>query len=92
MKKQKLKARVTQLLLQIHRGFMPDEAEGYSDAEILANIPEGLSPKENPDGETDSLVLKPFTYKWVAKRVKRNPSVTSYDMLVEAGFKDTDGS
>ena len=66
---------------------MPEDAE-VTDAEVLANIPTGLTPKENPGGDTTSLVSKPFTYKWVKKRIKKNPNVTAYDMLVEAGFKE----
>lgn len=92
MKKNKFKARVNEILIQIHRGFMPDEAD-VSDQEILANIPaNGLSAKENPGGDTQSLVSKPFTYKWVAKRLKKDPKCTAYDMLVEAGFKEPLGS
>jgi hypothetical protein len=89
MKKSIFKVRVNTILLQIHRGFMPDGSEDYTDKEILANIPDnGLSPKYNPGGDTTSLVSKPFTYKWVSKRLKKDPTVTSFSLLVEAGFKD----
>lgn len=87
MNKRAFKARVTQILIQIHKGFMPEGTE-VTDEEVLANIPKGLTPKENPDGITNSLVAKPFTYKWVAKRLKKDPTVTAYSLLVEAGFKD----
>ena len=88
-KKQEFKARVNQLLVEIHRGFLGDFGDEMSDKEVLAAVPAGgLTPKPNPDEETSSLVSKPFTYKWVAKQVKKNPIITSYDMLVAAGFKD----
>lgn len=91
MKKGKFKARVVKLLLEIHRGFMPDEASP-TDLEVLSCIPKGLTSKANPDEESTSLVSKPFTYKWVAKRLKKDFKLTSYDMLVEAGFKEPNGS
>lgn len=91
MKNKDLKARTTQVLLQIHRGFLP-EPDGPTDLEVLSNVPEdGLVPKQLPNDES-ILVQKPFTYKWVYRRLKKDPTLTSYDMLVEAGFKEPDGS
>ncbi len=83
MKKKQLKARTTEILLQIHRGFLPDEAE-ISDEDLLATIPTGLTSRG------PSLVAKPFTYKWVANHIKKQPTITAFDLLVEAGFKEAD--
>lgn len=79
--------RVDTILYQIHKGFMP-KGTNITPQQILDNVPgDGLTPKLLPNGES-ILVLKPFTRKWVTKKVKKNPLVTAYDLLVAEGFKD----
>lgn len=80
---------VNELLVQIHRGFLSKkDSDSLSDSQVLANIPEsGLTKKYLPTGE-QIIVNKPFTKRWVSIRVKKNPNVTAYDLLKEAGFKE----
>lgn len=86
------KARCKQILVQIHRGFLsPEESAKVTDEEVFKNIPpNSLSPKRLANG-SEILVSSPFTYKWVMKRLKKNPKATAYDMLVEAGFMEASG-
>ena len=90
-KKQKLKLRVTQILVQIHRGFLTDEqSNSLTDEQVIANVPvNGVTPKAL-ENEEHIMVNKPFTYRWVKIRVKKDPTVTAFDMLVEAGFRDAE--
>lgn len=84
-----MKQRINQLLLQIHRGFLPEGSE-VSDEEILSNLPpDGLTSKLLPNGHS-ILVQKPFTRRWVTRKVKKNPHVTAYELLVAEGFKEPD--
>lgn len=87
MKNKQLKGRVNQLLVQIHRAFLSDKGEEYTDQQVLDNIPEDhLVPKHIQDDNTIT-VNGAFTYRWVYKHLKKDPSLTAYDLLLKAGFK-----
>lgn len=94
-KKQKMKQKVQSILIQIHRGFLTQEqSDGLSDDEILKHVPDNKGSFERFErvGDEDSPHLEarttPFSYKWVKIKLKNNPEMTAYDMLVLAGFKD----
>lgn len=84
MNKQELKRKVIVILLQLHRGFLTEEvSDTLTDKEILAMLP--------PNGVSRSgtgMKLTPFTEKWVRKQVKKNPDITSLEMLKSVGFVD----
>jgi hypothetical protein len=83
MKNKHIKARVNKLLVEIHRGFLGDSEA--TDEEILSQtVPATSWTKFNMDKE--QLVVGPFSYRWVSRRVKKDPSVTAYELLVSAGF------
>lgn len=90
----KLKKRVQEILIQIHRGFLTEAASAeLSNKEILEMVPPNSRspvPAGHPSLESDDRVMKltPFTEKWVRKQLKKDPTMTAYDMLVNAGFKD----
>lgn len=88
MKTKHLKARAKQILVQIHRGFLTKEdSEKLTDSQILDSVPKhSLSPKYK--GDSSHLVTSPFTFKWVMNALKKDSTVTSYDLLVLAGFKE----
>lgn len=87
MTKHELNLRTKRLALEIHRGFLDKSlADTLSDEEILTNIPsDGLTFKRLNDF-SGIMVLKPFTIKQIRKAIKLRPTVTSYDILVAAGF------
>jgi len=88
MKKQILKDRVSQLLLQIHRGFLTeDQSNGATDQEILTNVPVNKGTYIDQGNDNKEARVSPFTYRWVKQRVKKDPTVTAYALLESAGFK-----
>lgn len=87
MNKQQFNKRVNELLLTIHRGFLPERGAGVTDEEVLSNVPpDGLSTKRYGDEDTSRLVNKPFTKRWVKINLKKNNNITALDLLQSVGF------
>ena len=86
MKQKHVKARINQILIQIHRGFLsPEENDMLSDNEVLDNVPSGHS-WENIGEFERRIRCSAFTFRWVKNHLKKDHTMTAYDMLVVAGF------
>lgn len=87
MKKQKLNARVKELALQIHRGFLAKEtSDTLTDEEILYNIPENGLTNKRIGEDAYIMVNKPFTLKAIRRAIKKHKNITAYEILTNAGF------
>lgn len=87
-----MKQKTQKILIQIHRGFLSKEqSDSVSDDEVLAYVPENKGSYKSfdriGDDPYEEARITPFSYKWVAKQLKRDPNLTAYDMLIGAGFK-----
>jgi len=94
MNKQKVRQRTKEILIEIHRGFLTEEASAtLTDLEILSMVPpnrHSIIPvgHKSLDLPEQRNALTPFTEKWVRKQVKGNLDITSLEVLKACGFVD----
>lgn len=84
-----LKQKTNNILYQIHQGFLPKD-NTLTKKETLEQVPENKTSyvSKGLDGEHREARRTPFSYKWVYKQLKKDPTLTAYDLLIRAGFKD----